>query len=169
MAKVYKVQGQWRVRFDDGSGQKREYVIPVRSQREAQRLAHRAERKVKAMARRPTSATPAPANGLCFEVLVNGRKARTVGMRGYGRINVFLEYARDNPDRWRGSTRRRFDVPPLLHLNALDRTAPEFDLGLSWPALKLWEGDEVTVRLVRDREPDRPSRSHKMRPLLLLA
>jgi hypothetical protein len=29
MAKVYKVKGEWRVRFDDGSGHRREYVIPV--------------------------------------------------------------------------------------------------------------------------------------------
>src|SRR5690349_8967808 len=108
MAKVYMVRsrsravGEWRVRLDDGRGKTREYVVPAGSKRDAQRLANQAVRKLATISEGSADrrATEAP---LCFEIAVNGRRTRTVGLREYGRVNIFLEYARDNPDRWRAS------------------------------------------------------------------
>jgi hypothetical protein len=97
-----------------------------------------------------------------FEVLINGKKAATAGIAGYGVMHVIVGRVKRNPKRFPRDGKSAFSRAQWskeqidVNVGGLDINAR--DEHLHWLRRDLKAGDEITVRVLAAGKIDKPKR-----------
>jgi hypothetical protein len=95
-----------------------------------------------------------------FEVAINGRKACTSGIAGYGVVNVILSRVKRNPARYPGARNVRFNkadwAKEELHVQVGGLDVNGIDEHLHWLKRTLKPGDEIAVKVLAEGVADKP-------------
>jgi hypothetical protein len=97
-----------------------------------------------------------------FAVLINGKKAATAGIAGYGVMHVIVGRVKRNPKRFPRDGKSAFSKSEWsketidVQVGGLDVNAG--DEHLHWLRRNLKAGDEITVRILDGGKVDKPKR-----------
>jgi hypothetical protein len=89
----------------------------------------------------------------CFEVLLNGKKLCLAGVGESGVLSVMVSWVRPSP-KSPGKRGRRSDGQADLHVGGLFDPEPHVHAHARWVQRGLKPGDEVSIRLVHENDPD---------------
>jgi len=88
-----------------------------------------------------------------FEVSLNGKSLCICGLDGYGQVMVSSDFSRTSPEYGAETSEG------TLSISGLDASIPGELRVLIWFNGKIEEGDEITVKVLRDGMYDSPERS----------